>query len=326
MQLLTGKWVSNAVSAVARFAIPDLLESGPKTIDELAAATSTNKDALYRLLRATSCVGVCTELEDGRFAQTPLSEVLRTNAKPGLRNMAMMLADEWNMNFWGALPWSVQTGKSASFKVFGKPPWEAMMDLGEQSERFHNAMTDMSQMDSPVVAASYDFSQFKKIVDVAGGMGTLLAAILGSAPSLHGVLYEIPQAVEQAKGIGILRPFESRCEIIAGSMLESVPAGADAFIMKHIIHDWDDEHSVQILSNCRKAVAPGGKVLVVDTVIPGGNQFSFGKFLDLEMLVAPGGKERTAPEWEVLFTKAGLKLNRIIDTPAGMAILEGVSA
>jgi hypothetical protein len=324
LQMLTGRWVSSAIATVARFGIADLLESGPRRASELARLTGTNEDALYRLLRATASLGIFTELEDGRFDQTPLSEPLRSDANPCLRNMAMMFLDDWFTRNWSELPWSVQTGRSAAYKVFGQSPWEVFRDQPDQAVNFNNAMTDMSQADSPAIAAAYDFSQFEHIVDIGGGLGLLLASVLQSAPALRGTLFEIPQGAEHAEAAPILKPYTSRCRIQAGNFLESVTAGADAYMMKHIIHDWDDELAKKILSNCREAVAPRGKLLVIDQVVGPRNQPGLAKLMDLEMLVNPGGLERTEEQWRQLFAASGFRLAQIIRTPVPQCVIEGV--
>ncbi len=319
--MITGKWVSSLISAVAHFAIADHLESGPKSIKELADLTKTNERALYRLLRTAASLGVFTELEDGRFAQTALSEPLRSNAKPCARNLALMMRDEWHLNSWQELPWVVETGRPASFKLYGKGMFDYLSEDPSRAVNFNNAKTDFSSDSAPLVSA-YDFSGFGHIVDVAGGHGMLLAAILEQTPELRGTLFEMPYVIEQAKKAPMLAPFTGRCEFAAGSFLESVPP-ADAYVLKHIIHDWDDEKSVKILSNCRKAIHPGGKLLVVDQVLPPRNEPSLGKLMDIEMMLLPGGLERTAEEWRVLFAASGFKLERIITTPASNWIIEG---
>ncbi|RPH60335.1 MAG: methyltransferase [Acidobacteria bacterium] len=323
LQMLTGKWVSAAIAAVAKFGIADHLESGPKSAKELASLTGTDEQALYRLLRATASLGVFTELEDGRFDQTPLSEPLRSHANPCLRNMAMLFLDDWFTRTWAQLPWSVQTGRSAAYKVYGKSPWEVFQDQPDQAVNFNNAMTDMSQADSPALAGAYDFSQFEDVVDIGGGLGLLLASVLQSAPKLRGTLFEMPYVAEQAQASPILKPFADRCQIQAGNFLEFVSPGADAYMMKHIIHDWDDEHSTRILSNCRKAIKPGGKLLVMDQVVGPRNQPGLAKIMDLEMLVNPGGLERTEKQWNDLFAASGFRLERIIRTPVPQCIIEG---
>jgi len=322
--MILGKWVSSAISAAAHFGIADHLESGPKSPKELAALTGTQERPLYRLLRANASVGVFTELEDGRFGQTPLSEPLRTNAKPCVRHMAMMLTDDWHIRCWEQLPWCVETGKPASYKLNGMPMFDWMGQHPEKTGNFNQAMTDLSQGDSAAIVQSYDFSRFEHIVDVAGGHGALLAAILDQVPKLRGTLVEMPHVIEGAKKAGILDRFVNRCTLEAGSIFESVPAGADAYIMKFIIHDWYDPECVKILSQCRKGIRPGGRLLVVDQVVPARNEPGVAKFMDLEMLVLPGGMERTEKEFHELFMASGFRLERIIPTPALQSIIEGV--
>lgn len=324
LQMIVGKWVSNAISAAAHFCIADHLESGPKSPKELASLTGTQEQPLYRLLRANASVGVFTELEDGRFAQTPLSEPLRSKAHPSVRNMALMLTDDWHIRAWEQLPWCVETGKPASYKLYGMGMFDWMVQHTEKTVNFNNAMTDMSQGDAVAVVQSYDFSRFEHIVDVAGGHGTLLAAILDQAPKLRGTLFDMPHVIEGAKKAGILERFANRSSLEAGSFFESVPTGADAYIMKYIIHDWYDPECVKILSHCRKGIRPGGRLLVVDQVVPARNEPGVAKLMDLEMLVLPGGMERTEKEFRALFAASGFRLERIIPTPGLQCIIEGV--
>ena len=324
LQMILGKWVSNAISAAAHFGIADHLESGPKSVQELATLTGTQERSLYRLLRANASVGVFTELEDGRFAQTPLSEPLRSNAKPCVRHMAMMLTDDYHAGAWAQLPWCVETGKPASYKLHGMGIFEWMAQHPDKTGSFNQAMTDLSQGDAAAVVQSYDFSRFEHIVDVAGGHGTLLAAILDQAPRLRGTLFDMPHVIEGAKQARILERFSDRCTLESGSFFESVPAGADAYFMKYIIHDWYDSECVKILRHCRKGIRPSGRLLVVDQVVPPRNEPGMAKLMDLEMLVLPGGMERTEQEFRDLFAASGFRLERIIPTPSLQCIIEGV--
>jgi hypothetical protein len=322
--MIFGKWVSSAISAAAHFGIADHLESGPKSPEELASLTGTQERPLYRLLRANASVGVFTELDDGRFAQTPLSEPLRSNAKPCVRNMAMLMTDDWHIRAWEQFSWCIETGKPASYKLHGTGMFDWMAQHPEKTVNFNNAMTDMSQGDAGAVVQSYDFSRFEHIVDVAGGHGTLLAAILDQAPRLRGTLFDMAHVIEGAKKAGILERFADRCTLEPGSFFDSVTAGADAYIMKFIIHDWYDPECVKILGNCRKGIRPGGRLLVVDQVIPAGNEPAVSKIIDLEMLVLPGGMERSEKEFRELFAASGFRLDRIIPMPALQCIIEGV--
>jgi hypothetical protein len=326
LQMLTGKWVSALVSTVARFGIADHLESGPKSIGELAKLTGTQERALYRAMRAAASLGVFTELEDGRFANTALSEPLRTNAVPCIRNFAMLFLDGYHVESWAELPWCVETGKPAPNKLFGMGSFEWFERNPEQSVNFHHAMSDLSQADSPVIASSYDFSRFSSIMDVAGGLGTLLAAILARTPQLRGTLFEVPHVSEQAKQSSILAPYKDRVDIVGGSFLQEVPTGCDAYIMKHILHDWEDAPAGQILGNIRKAIGPAGRLLVVEQVVTPRNEPGLAKLMDLEMLVLPGGRERTEQEWKELLQASGFRLEKVIPTPIAQCIIEGVPA
>ena len=325
MQLLNGAHVAGAVSCLAELGIPDLLEAGPKSAEELAGQTGTNPQALYRLMRATACVGVLAEGPEGTFSETPMSAVLRSNANPTLRALAIMGGREWHGRGWSRLEYCVRTGKQALDQVYGVHIFEYLRQDPEEAQIFNDTMTALSMIDGPAVAAAYSFDGIHSVVDVGGGHGLLLATILARNPHLKGTLYEVPHVVEGCRN-GPLTPVMERCTLVSGDMFSSVPAGADAYIMKHIIHDWPDDLCVKILTACRKGVNPGGKLLVVDNVIQSGNDFSPGKFLDLQMLIFPGGGERTEKQFGELFTAAGWELSRIIPTAAADSIVEGVAA
>jgi hypothetical protein len=323
LQLLNGAHVAGAVSCLAQLGIPDLVEAGPKSTAELAAQTGTNASALYRLLRATASVGVLAEGPDGRFSETPMSAVLRSNAKPCLRALAIMGGREWHGRGWSRLEYCIRTGKQALDQIYGAHIFEYLKQNPEEAQIFHDTMTGLSMIDGPAVVAAYNFDGIQSIVDVGGGHGLLLATILTKNPHLKGTLCEVPHVVEGCQN-GPLTPVMERCTLASGDMFSSVPAGADAYIMKHIIHDWPDDLCIKILRACRKGVNPGGKLLVVDNVIQPGNDFSPGKFLDLQMLIFPGGRERTENEFRDLFAVAGWRLSRIIPTAAADSIVEGV--
>jgi copper chaperone CopZ len=325
MQLLNGAHVAGAVSCLAELGIPDLLEAGPKSAEELAGQTGTNPEALYRLMRATACVGVLAEGPEGTFSETPMSAVLRSNANPSLRALAIMGGREWHGRGWSRLEYCVRTGKQALDQVYGAHIFEYLRQNPEEAQIFHDTMTALSMIDGPAVAAAYSFDGILSVVDVGGGHGLLLATILARNPHLKGTLYEVPHVVEGCRN-GPLTPVMERCTLASGDMFSSVPAGADAYIMKHIIHDWSDDLCVKILTACREGVNPGGKLLVVDNVIRPGNEFSPGKFLDLQMLIFPGGRERTEKQFGDLFAAAGWRLSRIIPTAAADSIVEGVPA
>jgi hypothetical protein len=325
LQMLNGAHVAGAISCLAQLGIPDLVEAGPKSVEELAAELGANPQALYRLMRATASVGVLSEGADGKFSETPMSAILRSNATPSLRALAIMGGREWHGRGWSRLEYCVRTGKQAIDQIYGAPVFEYMQQHPEEGRIFNDAMTAISMIDSPAVADAYNFDGIHTIVDVAGGHGLLLATILQKNPHLKGTLYDLPHVVDRAAS-GPLKPVLERCTVASGDMFSSVPAGADAYIMKHIIHDWPDDLCVKILTACRKGVNPGGKLLVVDNVIHPGNDFSPGKFLDLQMLIFPGGCERTKKQFHDLLAAAGWKLTRIIPTAAADSIVEGIPA
>jgi hypothetical protein len=324
-QLLTGMFIGGAVATLAQLGVPDLLEDGAKSAEELAAEINADPGALYRLMRATASVGVLCEGPDGKFSQTPLSAVLLSNANPSLRAFATMHALEWHALGWVNLEYSIRTSRPAFDKIYGMSIFKYFEQHPELSELFNESMSNLSSIDGPAVADAYRFDGIQSIVDVAGGHGSLLATILARYPHMKGTLYEVPHVVDGAKS-GPLKPVLDRCTFASGDMFSFVPTGADAYIMKHIIHDWPDDLCVRILQACRNGVNAGGKLLVVDNVIQPGNAFAPGKFLDLQMLIFPGGRERTEKEFCELLTSAGWRLTRVIPTAAPESIVEGVPA
>jgi len=322
---MNGVLVAGAVSCLARLGIPDLVEAAPKSAEELASQIGADLPSLYRLMRATASVGVLSEGPDGKFSQTPMSAVLRSKATPSLRAFAIMTGREWHGRGWAHLEHCVRTGEPAMQQIYGAPIFEYLKQHPEEAQIFNDAMTELSMIDSPAVAEAYNFEGIRSIVDIAGGHGLLLATILQRNPHLQGTLFEMPHVLDGARS-GPLKPVMDRCTLASGDMFSSVPSGADAYIMKHIIHDWPDDRCIHLLKACRKGVNSGGKLLVVDSVILPGNDFSPGKFLDLQMMIFPSGCERTEKQFRDLFAAAGWRLNRIIPTAAPDSIVEGVPA
>jgi len=324
-ELLSGVHVAGAVSCLAQLGIPDLLEAAPKSATELATQIAVQPEALYRLMRAAASVGVLSEGPDGKFSQTPMSAVLCSKGNPSLRSFAIMTGREWHARGWSRLEYCVRTGKPAMDQIYGAQVFEYFQQNPAEGQIFNDAMTDISRIDSPAVAAAYNFEGIQSLVDVGGGHGLLLATILARNPHLRGTLYDLPHVIAGASN-GPLQPMMARCTLASGNMFSSVPRGADAYIMKHIIHDWPDQRCVQILEACRRSVNAGGKLLVVDSVIQPGNDFSPSKFLDLQMLVFPSGCERTEIQFRDLLASAGWRLSRIIPTAGTDSIVEGVLA
>ncbi len=323
-RMTNGYQVSQAIHVVATLGIADLLTDGPRSADELAEATGAHAPALYRVLRALASIGVFVEQDDGCFALTPLAEYLRTDVPGSLRSWAMLMGRPYLFTSWGHLMHSVKTGEPAFPEVYGTTAWEYRATHPEESEIFDAAMTGLSLAEAEAVVRSYDFSGTGALVDVGGGKGTLLAAILAANPALRGILFDQPHVVADAKDLLERAGVADRCEVVAGSFFEAVPEGADAYLLKSIIHDWDDAAAIEILRKCRAAMADTARLLLVERGIRPANESDPAKFIDLMMLVMLGGRERTAEEYERLYTEAGFKLTNIIPTGSLLDIIEGV--
>jgi SAM-dependent methyltransferase len=322
LQIISGFWISRSVYVIGKLGIPDLLQTGPKTAEELAAATNTDAHSLFRILRALVSVGVLKSAEGGRFAQTPLSETLVTDAPGSLRWFAISELGQEHYPAWGNLMHSVKTGEIAFDNFFGVDVWKYFQQNPEDAAVFNNSMSNMTAAVNDALTSLYDFSQFGKIVDVGGGHGGLITAILQKNPEVKGVLFDAPQVIEGAQSKIAAAGLADRVETVAGDFFKSVPEGGDAYIMKWIIHDWDDEKSNAILRNCRKQMKANGKLILVDCVVPETDEPHFSKFIDLNMLVMTGGKERTQKEFAQLLTDAGFKLVRVIHTDLPTSIVE----
>jgi SAM-dependent methyltransferase len=323
--LILGKWASQAVSVAAKLGIADLLKDGPRGCGELARANQVDETALYRVLRALASLGVFAEVSDRTFALTPAAEFLRSDVQGSLRAVATMAGEDWTWRPWGDLYQSVKTGETAFDRTFGVPAFHYLAQNPGAAAVFDEAMTGWSMQNSKAVAAAYDFSGIGTLMDVGGGHGYLIATILQANPSLKGVLYETPEVAEGARSRLAAEGLSDRCEVAAGDFFESVPAGADACILKSVIHDWDDPRATAILQNCRRALGPGGRVLLAEMVIPPGNDPHVGKLLDLEMLIMVGGHERTESQFRDLFASAGFRLSRIVRTASPTCVVEGVA-
>ncbi len=326
MQMVGGVFVSQAVSLAAKLGIADLLAQKPKTVSELASETKTHKRSLYRLLRCLASVGVFAETDPQVFSLTPLAESLQSDAPNSVRDLAIFMGEEWHWRVYGEMQYSVETGKPAWGRVHGAEVFDYFGTHTEEAEIFNRAMTNISQMAVPAIVEAYDFSGINTLADIAGGHGLLLAGILKANPEIKGMLFDMTSVIEGAPAILEREGVAARVKLEQGNFFESVPAGADAYMMKHIIHDWDDERCIAILKNIQRVMPEHGKVLIVEMVIAPGNEPHFGKIQDMEMLVSPGGVERTESEYRELLAQAGLKLNRVIPTKSPLSIVEAVKA
>ena len=322
-QMITGYWTSQAIYAAAKFGIADLLKDGPRNVDDLAGATSTNADSLYRLLRALASIGVFIESSPKEYSLTPLAEPLRSDVEGSKRALALMSGDE-QFRAWAEIDYSIQTGNTSFDKVFGKPIFDYLSEKPDKARIFDAAMTGIHGRETGDVLDAYEFSEVKILADIGGGNGTNITTILKHNPTMKGILFDLPHVVERARGRVADAGVADRCELLDGNFFESVPDGADTYFMRHIIHDWDDEKSLTILRNCHAVMPADGRLLVVESVIPPGNDRFAGKFLDLVMLLIPGGKERTESEYRTLFNEAGFELSRIVPTATELSIIEGV--
>lgn len=320
-QMIGGYWITQAIYVAAHLGIADLLAHGPCTAEELAEQTHTESGALYRVLRALASVGIFAQDAQHRFSQTPLSEPLRSDAVQSQRAFAIMMGAEF-YETWGKLLHSVQTGEFGFHARFGMPFFEYMIKNPERHRIYDAAMTGVHGAETEPMLDACDFSSFRRVVDIGGGNGSVLTAILNRHPLLEGILFDLPAVAERAVPFIADSGLSGRCQVTGGDFFSSVPAGADAYLMRHIIHDWEDDEAVTILRNFREAMSSGGRILVVETVIPPGNEPSFGKWLDLMMLLV-GGRERTEEEYRAIFSAAGLKLNRIIPTSSPVSVIEG---
>ena len=317
--------MTQALYVAAKLGIADLLAQNQKPVAELAAATCAHERSLYRVLRSLAAEGIFQEMSSKVFANTIISESLRTDAPSSMRNGVIFMGEAWHYNVWGNMMHSVQTGKSAWEKTHGEEVFDWFSRKTEEAEIFNNAMTDMSVATAPVVVESYEFSNFETLADIAGGHGYLLSQILKANPKLKGILFDVPPVIAGSRQMLEKEGVNARVETVAGDFFKEVPR-ADGYIMKHIIHDWDDKRCLIILKNIYNAMNENGKVLIVETIVPEGNEPHYSKLLDLEMLTSPGGVERTAEEYRELLAQAGFNLTRIVQTKSPFSIIEAVKA
>ena len=323
LQLSTGYIASAALGAVTRLGVADQLAGGPRSAGDLARAVGANEDALYRALRVLAMVGVFTETSPRTFDLSPAGSLLRTGVPGSVREMAMWMADDFHFRVYAETMHAVRTGETVGEKVVGMPVFEYFEREPELSERFNHAMTAFSASVAPAVLQAYDFSGIGVLVDIAGGHGMILASILEQYPQMRGILFDLEHVIAGATLLDTLG-VRNRCETASGDFFKAVPGGGDAYIMKHIIHDWDDERAGVILKNIRTALEgkPNGKVILLEAVIKPGNEPDLSKLIDLEMLLLPGGRERTQEEFAALFARSGFELTRVVPTQSPLAVVE----
>ncbi|MEZ5343962.1 MAG: methyltransferase [Pyrinomonadaceae bacterium] len=322
LQMMSGFWVSRGIYVAAKLGISDHLHSGEKSAAELADLTDTNPDALYRVLRMLAMVGIYSQDEESRFSLTPLSELLLSDIPGSLRFGAIAEMGEIHYESWGNLMHSVKTGEIAFDNKFGMNVWEYFEQDREKAANFNKYMSNNAVQLNDAVSSGYDFSEAKTIVDVAGGFGGMISAVLLENPKLEGILFDAPSVIEGGKEFLAEKGLSERCETIGGDFFEAVPEGGDIYTMRWIIHDWDEKRSLKILENIRRVIPEHGKLLLVESIVPEDSQPHFSKFMDLIMLTMTGGRERTKKEYESLLKKAGFRVERIIETESFISIIE----
>ncbi|HWC16119.1 MAG TPA: methyltransferase [Terriglobales bacterium] len=316
-------WVSQAIYATAKLGIADVVNDGCKSVDEIANAVEADADALRRLLRVLSMLNVCRITKSEQVELTALGRALQSGVSGSLRAMVLTLGG-LHYRAWGNLFESVQSGDPGFWSAFGSPMFDFLEGDSKSGEIFNLAMTDFSALVAHALLVSYDFSGIKSLVDVGGGCGKLLTSILELYPSLQGVILDLPGVIDAACERIRSHPCRDRCAAISGNFFESILRGGDLYLLSGVIHDWNDEAAETILRNCRNSMRPQGKVLAVECIVPEGDEPSFTKLLDLNMMVMTGGRERTEREFRKLFGSSGLSITKIISTPSPLRIIEAV--
>jgi len=322
MRLVNGYQVSQAIAVAAELGLADLLADGPRTADELAASAGAHPGALYRLLRALAAVGVFREASGRSFALTPMAECLRAAAADSVGPWARLVARPYLRRAWDGLEHSIRTGRNAFSHVHGTDVWSYRRAHDAEGAVFDGAMAGISRRVAVAVAAAYDFGGLARIVDVGGGDGTLLARIMVVHGDARGVLFDRPAVVARAAAVLAAAGVADRCDVVGGDFFAALPQGADAYILKAILHDWPDAPAVAILRRCREAMRPGARLLVIERLVGPPNEGAEAKFSDLNMLVVPGGRERTGAEFATLLADAGFAACRVIPTGTRMSVIE----
>jgi O-methyltransferase domain/Dimerisation domain len=326
MTMITGAWASQAICVAARLGLADLLHDEARHVADLAVATKTDPSALARLLRALSALGVFSEIEPGVFACAAPGEQLRTDVAGSLRNLAMFVGSEDARMAWSDLIYSVRTGNSAFRKIFGTSTFEHRASRPEEAWIFNEAMAEMTRQAGNATVAAYDFNRFKTIVDVGGGNGALLSVVLSRCPGLNGTIFDIPSGTSDASEALTTAGLSNRCRIVHGDFFKTVPPGADAYILKSVIHDWDDASSRNILTNCAAAMAVDSRLLLIEQVLPArvnaipAHRRAF--LTDLNMLVMTTGCERTDAHYRDLLASSGLSVETIVPTASPFSVIE----
>ena len=323
-QILFGFVLTKAIYVAAKLNFADIIGArGPMTSAELAKQSGADDESVSRLLRGLASAGIFSIDDNGKYSMTPLAESLKDDNPESIKAMALVLGDTFYKAY-DELLFSVKTGENGFKKALGVPVFQYLTDNAETGKHFDRMMTDIHGGETQPMMETYDFSAFKTVVDIGGGNGEVISAILNKHAAVKGILFDLPEVIDRARNNVSASGLTDRCQLVSGNFFDSVVKGGDAYIMRHILHDWSDNDAITILTNCRKSMNAGGKVLVVEAVIQEGNEPSPFKLLDLTMLLI-GGKERTKSQFENIFSKAGLKLNRIVPFQHDLSVVEGVA-
>ena len=324
-QFIEHLWSSRALWAAAKLGLADHMIDEPRSAAALAESTSTHAPSLYRLLRALCGIGIFIEDEQGRFGLTPTSQMMRSDVPDSMRATLISELGEVHYPAWGNLMHSLRTGERAFDHTFGSDAWTYFGAHPEVGQTFHASMMSLTKALDAAILAAYDFSGCTKILDVGAGHGGLLTAILRKCPTTRGVVFDQPHVAKGAKPILSQHGVADRCEVQGGDFFKEIPVtGADLCTMKFILHDWNDEQCRTILRNTHRALPTRAKLLLLETVLPERNEPSFSKFMDINMLVMTGGRERTEPEFRELLRAGGFELTRVVPTQSIVSIVEAV--
>lgn len=329
LQMMNAYRLAQSISVVAKLGIADLLTQ-PQSVTKLAEITETHEQSLYRLLRVLASFDIFTEDENGLFHLTPRGALLQTNVSNSIRDYAIVVGEMWHWQMWGNILHSIKTGEPAFDQLFGMDFSEYYQQNPEVAKNFDGAMVSALAMTDMAILANYDFTPFDRVIDIGTGSqgdGKLIASILKNNSSQHGVYFDTPTRIEQATRLIEVTGLSDRCELVAGDIFEAFPADGDVYIIKNLIHDYDDDRAIAILKNCRQAIAEHGKVLLIEMVIPPGNEPSLGKILDVEaLLMSAGAVERTEAQYQEILAASGFKLTHVISSKSPMSIIESVPA
>jgi len=324
MSMVFGFMVSQAISVIARLGIADLLQEGSRSAADLAETTNAHPHSLYRVMRALASKGIFHEHENKTFSLTPMGNLLKKNPLDGIGGFSAFFCSDWHWPVWGSLDYSVRSGEPAFEKVYSQSFFSYLEECPRASQIFNEGMTSFSAATGEAVLDAYDYSGIKRLIDVGGGHGYLLASIVRHYPEMTGILFDSPSVINGAQPILNACNTDSQFELVGGDFFEKIDVKGDAIIMKHILHDWDEKSCLKILRNCHAALPKNGKLLVVEMVIPGPNQPAIGKWLDLQMLVFLHSCERTEEEYAILFAKAGFKLTGVFPSMSPLSLIEAV--